>query len=126
MVNDEVFRDSDTYILDECITFMLAATMTTTLLITNSIYYLAKYPDVAKKLRTEIARVAQQSDFSKLTSEQWSRLLLYDDQDPESDLLSRCEYLGHCVNETLRIDPSARLSTPHEISDNITLGGVHI
>lgn len=59
MVDDEVFNTSDTYILDECITFMLAATMTTTLLITNSIYYLAKYPDVAKKLRSEISMAAK-------------------------------------------------------------------
>ena len=31
---------SEEYIIDECLTFMLAATMTTTLLINNGIYYL--------------------------------------------------------------------------------------
>jgi len=40
--------------------------------------------------------------------------------------MSRCEYLGHCVNETLRIDPSVRISTPHDISESITLGGVRV
>jgi cytochrome P450 len=40
MLTDELFKGKDDYMVDECLTFMLAATMTTTLLISNSIYYL--------------------------------------------------------------------------------------
>jgi cytochrome P450 len=40
MLNDELFAGNDEYVIDECLTFMLAATMTTTLLINNGIYYL--------------------------------------------------------------------------------------
>jgi len=40
MLNDELFAGKEEYIIDECLTFMLAATMTTTLLINNGIYYL--------------------------------------------------------------------------------------
>lgn len=61
-----------------------------------------------------------------MTTKEWADLLLYREDEPESDLLSRCEYLGYCINETLRIDPSVRISTPHEISDNIELGGKKI
>ncbi len=53
LIEDEVFKDQDTYILDECITFMLASTITTTLLITNSIYYFTKHPEILKKMRDE-------------------------------------------------------------------------
>jgi len=40
LLADELFKDKDQYIVDECLTFMLAATMTTTMLISNSVYYL--------------------------------------------------------------------------------------
>ena len=40
MLNDDLFSGKEEYIIDECLTFMLAATMTTTLLINNGIYYL--------------------------------------------------------------------------------------
>lgn len=63
MVQDEIFKDQDTYILDECITFMLASTMTTTLLITNSIFYLTKYPRVLEKLRKELFENSKRTSF---------------------------------------------------------------
>jgi len=40
MLNDDLFKGKEEYMIDECLTFMLAATMTTTLLINNGIYYL--------------------------------------------------------------------------------------
>ena len=44
LINDEVFKDQDSYIVDECLTFMLAGTMTNTLMLNNSIYYLTQSP----------------------------------------------------------------------------------
>ena len=40
MLTDELFMGKDDYMVDECLTFMLAATMTTTLLTSNAIFYL--------------------------------------------------------------------------------------
>ncbi len=40
LLTDDLFKDKDDYMVDECLTFMLAATMTTTMLISNAIYYL--------------------------------------------------------------------------------------
>ena len=37
---DELFKGQDDYIVDECLTFMVAATQTTTILTTNALYYL--------------------------------------------------------------------------------------
>jgi len=40
LLSDNLFKDKEDYMVDECLTFMLAATMTTTMLISNAIYYL--------------------------------------------------------------------------------------
>ena len=47
-------------------------------------------------------------------------------EDRDSDLLGNCDYLGYCINETMRIDPSVRITTIHEISDAIELAGKKI
>lgn len=52
---------------------------------------------------------------SNLNNEEWKKILLDD------ELLNDCSYLGYCVNETLRIDPSLRFSTVHEIAGGCTI-----
>ena len=125
LINDEVFKDQDSYIVDECLTFMLAGTMTNTLMLNNSIYYLTQSPLILRKLRSELASKANRTSFSDLSNEEWSRLLL-NTEDRDSDLLANCDYLGYCVNETLRIDPSIRVTSLHEISDPIEVAGKKI
>ena len=56
LLSDDLFKDKDEYMVDECLTFMLAATMTTTMLISNAIYYLTQNPDYRIKLRNEMAK----------------------------------------------------------------------
>jgi cytochrome P450 len=51
LLQDELFRGDDEYIVDECLTFMAAATQTTTILISNAIYYLSKNHDKLGILR---------------------------------------------------------------------------
>jgi hypothetical protein len=46
---------------------------------------------------------------TNLNNEEWKQILLDD------ELLTDCSYLGYCMNETLRVDPSLRFSTVHEI-----------
>jgi cytochrome P450 len=40
MLNDDLFKGQEQYMIDESLTFMLAGTMTTTMLISNGVYYL--------------------------------------------------------------------------------------
>ena len=40
LLSDELFMGQEDYIVDECLTFMVAATQTTTLMVSNSLYYL--------------------------------------------------------------------------------------
>lgn len=121
MVQDELFKDQEEYVLDECISFIIAATLNNTQMITNSIYYLTKCQDKLAKLRREIVNAAGRNSFKGLSSEEWAQLLL--NGDTSEDLMSRCEYIGYCVNETLRIDPSVRNSTLHEMTESVEIGG---
>ncbi len=109
MLNDELFAGKEEYIIDECLTFMLAATMTTTLLINNGIYYLTQNEEKLAKMREEI-KSHLRTGFSGITDQTWKKLILDD------ELLSTCNYLSYVVNEVLRIDPSVRFSTIHEIA----------
>lgn len=110
LLSDNLFKDKEDYMVDECLTFMLAATMTTTMLISNAIYYLTQNPQCLTKLRKEMAKnIKLDKPLTNLNNEEWKKLLLDD------ELLTDCSYLGYCVNETLRVDPSLRFSTVHEI-----------
>jgi cytochrome P450 len=40
------------------------------------------------------------------------------------EAVQNLNYLQMCVNETLRIDPSVRLSTSNQVTEFIDLGGV--
>jgi cytochrome P450 len=63
MLSDELFKGQDTYMIDECLTFMLAATMTTTLLISNAIYYLTANKDKLERLRSEMLTQLKRENF---------------------------------------------------------------
>ena len=69
-----MYKDNETMIMDECLTFIGAATQTTTFLLTNIVYYLTKNPDVKAKLMEElntklVSKIPSKSDLSK--SETW-------------------------------------------------------
>lgn len=118
MLEDELFKGDDEKVVDECLTFILAATMTTAMLTSNSIYYLTQNSDTALiKLRTELSQQVQKIPD---TVNDWVRVLL------KEEVIHTCGYLTQCVQETLRIDPSLRFSTIHEIKGGIELGGFNI
>ncbi len=48
--------------------------------------------------------------YSGLSADEWKKIIL------EDELFSTCSYLGYSVNEVLRIDPSIRFSTIHEMN----------
>lgn len=55
LLTNEFFKENDELIRDECMTFVLASTQTTTLLISNALYYLTVNTEVRQKLRDEVA-----------------------------------------------------------------------
>ena len=56
---------------------------------------------------------------SKLTDEQWVRIL-------EEDTLGNCKLLARVLQETLRLEPSARFSTGSCVKERILAGGLDI
>jgi cytochrome P450 len=54
MLNDEIFKNSNDSILNECLNVIGATTQTMAFLVTNSCYYLTKNPDIRNKLIAEI------------------------------------------------------------------------
>jgi cytochrome P450 len=70
-----MFNKSDEMMIDECITFMLAATQTTTLLITNALYFITKDSDVIKKIINELKTKLKRESFQGLSNDEWQSLL---------------------------------------------------
>lgn len=107
--------------IDECLTFMIAATQTTTLLVTNASFYLTQNKEKVDKLREEIKRCTKEisdvTHFGKLNDVDWAELLL------QKELMNNCNYLSHVVAETLRIDPSVRFSSLFEFTENTEIKG---
>ena len=62
MANKEQFSYSDDDLVDEFQTFLLAGTDTTTHFFTMITYYLAKYPEVHKKLREHINAIIKSDE----------------------------------------------------------------
>ena len=54
LVTDELFKDNDSLIKDECATFFIAATQTTATLISNALYFMTQFPEVRKKVIQEL------------------------------------------------------------------------
>lgn len=54
LLNDEEFKDDTDFIIDECSTFMIAASATTGAALQNELYYIARHKDVQDKMRIEI------------------------------------------------------------------------
>ena len=54
LLQDDYMKNDDKMLLDECLTFVGAATQSQTLLLTNLIYYIAKNQEVREKLMAEI------------------------------------------------------------------------
>jgi len=54
LLSDDMYKDNDKMMMDECLTFIGAATQTTTFLLSNVVYYLMKNPEVLIKAKAEI------------------------------------------------------------------------
>lgn len=57
LLSDDLFKDNDKMIIDQCITFITAGTQTTTVLISNALYYFTLNRDKLDLARNEITKV---------------------------------------------------------------------
>jgi len=93
-------------IIDEFCTFFFAGTETTAHLLTLTIIYLSKYPEITDKLRSEIKSVIKSdSDFTK-------------------DNLNKLEYMNCVLNEVLRMYGPVSGIILREVLKEHSLGGV--
>lgn len=71
LLTDELFKNDDSLILDECVAFMIASTNATSLLISNTIYYLTQFEKQGHlaKIREEFERVFKRKSFKDITTE---------------------------------------------------------
>ncbi len=54
LLNDELFRDNETLIIDECLTFYFAGSQTTGLTTSNMILFMMQQPNLFQDIRKEI------------------------------------------------------------------------
>lgn len=118
MLNDEIFKNSNDSILNECLNVIGATTQTMAFLVTNSCYYLTKNPDIRNKLIDEIkekilSRARPGSSFKDPKT--WQELLIGD------GLLDDCPYLQQVVYEVLRIESSATISSDFYLTETCTI-----
>eukprot|EP00347_Sterkiella_histriomuscorum_P017019 403350965 len=119
MLQDPFF-DSDEMIIDECNSFMIAANITTSMTLTNALYYLTKHKDILGNVREIIKKeILNGQDAKTLDDSKWGELLTYEG-------LQDCNYLQYCILETLRIDPPARVTSPHCFTEKIDILGIEI
>lgn len=69
LLTQDMFKNNDKMILDECVAFMIASTNATSLLISNTIYYLVQKKGHLEKIRAEFEHVFQRKSFQDITSE---------------------------------------------------------
>ena len=90
--------------IDECVTFMIAATQTTTMTVSNMLYYITRqHATLRPALQAELTRELKLTSFHSLTSSDWSKALL------DSDL--NWPLLSNTMVETLRIDPPQKTTS---------------
>ncbi|CDW89465.1 cytochrome p450 [Stylonychia lemnae] len=116
----DLFKNDDKMILDECVGFMIASTNATSLLISNTIYYLTQFKAQGhlNQIRGEFKKVFKRDNFQDLTADDWKGLLNFDN-------FADMPYLSNCINETLRID-SPPISFGIELTEPIDLLGYKI
>jgi len=101
-------------LVDECITFIVAGSDTTSGLITWFFYNMSKYPEILSKVREEV---------QKVLGEKFA-------QDPEHiisyEVLDKMPYLSRTIKETLRLFPSVPRITGRVAQKDVLLGKLKV
>ncbi|CDW76171.1 cytochrome family subfamily polypeptide 55 precursor [Stylonychia lemnae] len=121
LLQDDLFKDNDNLIIDECCTFMLAATQTSTTAVSNLLFYLTKYDSIRANLRNEIKDIFGKNQMiSQISKEDWLQKLNLD------EIQNQWNYLFLVVQENLRIEPPIRKCTPQIVKEDIEILGKKI
>ena len=108
LITNEFYKTQDELMIDEILTFFVAGMKTIQLSTTNLIWYMAKNPEMKKKLLAEIIPVveaAKDDIASKL----------------EYDKVMDFEYLHQCFYESMRIEPPVGISVHQSFSRDVTM-----
>ena len=70
LLTDELFTNKDDMIIDECINFIVAATQTTSQLISNTLYYFTVNQDKLELARKEVNSILKLKQYKTLTEDQ--------------------------------------------------------
>ncbi len=54
LLNDDLFKDNESIMVDECITFMRAGITTSSTMMSNALFYLTRHTEIRDKLREEL------------------------------------------------------------------------
>ncbi|CDW89796.1 cytochrome family subfamily polypeptide 55 precursor [Stylonychia lemnae] len=121
LLQDEIFKDNDSLIADECITFMLASTQSITSALSNLIFYVTRDQQICTKVRNEISEIIGKNiKMSKITKEMWTQKLSLD------EIQHQWSYLYMVIQENLRIEPPIRKSITQTVSQDIEIRGKKI
>lgn len=104
--DDEGAGMTDQQLRDEAVTLFLAGHETTALALSHTLYALSKYPDVARRVHEELARVVG-------------------DRRPDASDVKKLEYTGWVLKESMRLFPPA-WTTGRETLEDVEIGGYHV
>jgi cytochrome P450 len=102
MINDEVFKNKDESIIDECITFFLAGSATTKIANSNLLMYLTLYPETLTKLKSELISKLFRPYKVQNPGASYDISSIFD-----YNIVQEMPYFSMCFNESLRIEAPA-------------------
>ncbi|CDW76725.1 cytochrome p450 [Stylonychia lemnae] len=116
MLQDELFKQDDRMIIDECLTFFNAGAQTTAVTLANFLSYIAQNSDQEQKMRNELqSHLKNFGGDSKALSTEIN-------MEKVDDLL----YLKYCFYESMRIEPPVVISSSCQVNKDLNIQGVTI
>lgn len=106
LLTDDEYSVNEQLRVDECMTFFIAATQTTTVAVSNTLYYLTMHPEIRAKLLQEISvQMKGSQDMAEISVDEWQQSLSYD------NLQEYWSYLMKVVQESLRLAPPVTITS---------------
>ncbi len=109
LISDELFKDDIEMIIDECLTFFMAGTQTTSSAVGTTIGQAIKNPEIMNKIQNEINSFLKENNVKDL----YDVLTL--------DSLSELNYLQMCFNEAMRWEAPLTRSTSMMMTEDVKL-----
>lgn len=122
MINDEVFKNNDSILIDECITVLTGGTQTTVILVSNAIMNLTIEKACHKKMKEELLKFNKELEGKSLNSlnlEEWKHVMNFEKMGDYS-------YLTAITSETLRLDPSVKIPSVFVLTEACTIKDIKI